>query len=138
MTVTPHELLAQMASTFRHEIGPAVDEPFAKTQAFMAAVILSKLAGQLQAAEADAQAAGDERRAVVAALRARLGSACPARLGDALTDLGHDGSDAAWSRLVGSLYAERDGLGADEFDALLGVVRSALRARLDRALAYAS
>ena len=37
-----------MATTLRQEIGPAVDEPFAKTQAFMASVILTKLAGQLR------------------------------------------------------------------------------------------
>ena len=37
-----------MAATLRGEIGPAVDEPFAKTQAFMASVVLAKLAGQLR------------------------------------------------------------------------------------------
>jgi len=43
MSVTPDELLDRIATTLREQIGPTVGEPFAKTQAFMAAVILAKL-----------------------------------------------------------------------------------------------
>ena len=70
--MTPHEVLARMAATLRSEIGPAVEEPFARTQAFMAAVVLAKLAGQLAAAEADARADDRERDALVADLAPRL------------------------------------------------------------------
>ena len=42
-----------MAEALRREVGPAVVDPFAKTQAFMAAVILQKLAGQLRTPAVD-------------------------------------------------------------------------------------
>jgi hypothetical protein len=140
MTVAPHELLGRMAGTLRGEIGPAVGESFAKTQAFMAAVILTKLAGQLAAAEADARAAADDHRAVVATFSGVLDGVGdgPADLTDAARAFAEDSSDASWNRLVRAVYAGRDELGAQRFDALLGCIRGALRARLDRALAYAS
>ena len=40
------ELLARLAATFRRDVGPQVTDPFAKTQAFMAAVVLEKLSAQ--------------------------------------------------------------------------------------------
>jgi hypothetical protein len=63
------ELLERVARTLREQVGPAVEEPFAKTQAFMAAVILDKLAGQLRHRDADEQAADAGRHALVATLR---------------------------------------------------------------------
>ena len=136
MTATPPEVLRRMAATMREQIAPAVEEPFARTQAFMAAVVLSKLAGQLAAAESDARADDRERDALVTALATRL-SAPPAELGAALDELRDDGSDPAWNRLVLAIYAGRDALG-DRFDEVLATVRVALRSRLDRALVYAS
>src|SRR5436190_22040699 len=136
MTATAPEVLRRMATTMREQIAPAVDEPFARTQAFMAAVVLSKLAGQLAAAESDAGVDGRDRDALVTALAARLPSP-PAELAAALDELRDDGSDPAWNRLVLAIYAARDALG-DGFDDVLATVRIALRSRLDRALAYAS
>jgi hypothetical protein len=133
MTASPPELLRRMAATLRTTIGPAVEDPLAKTQAFMAAVVLGKLAGQLEAAEADAQAADAEWVALVAALDGRL----PAGPNEALDALRTDGSDVAWSGLVTALYGSRAELG-DDFDPVLRTVRAALRKRLDRALVYAS
>ena len=126
-----------MAATLRHEIGPAVDEPFAKTQAFMASVVLTKLAGQLAAADADARAAAAERGALVAELDASLAEG-PVGVRDALDRLRGADDDAVWNGLVIALYAARDELGGPRFDAALGKVRAALRARLDRALVYAA
>ena len=136
MTATAPEVLRRMAATMREQIAPAVDEPFARTQAFMAAVVLSKLAGQLAAAETDAHADVQERDDLVTELAARLPSP-PTALGTALDELRDDGSEAAWNRLVLAVYAVRDALG-DHFDEVLATVRVALRSRLDRALAYAS
>jgi len=138
MTVTPHEVLGRVAATLRREVGPAVGEPFAKTQAFMASVILAKLAGQLRAAESDARLAAEERQRVTDELDRRLGAPAPAGVAAAVAGLRRDGAEADWNRLVGALYAARDELGAARFDELLGVVRAALRARLDRALSYSS
>jgi hypothetical protein len=129
---SPPDLLRRTAVTLRERIGPAVDEPFARTQAFMAAVVLEKLAGQLAAATADAAAADGERLALVDALDGRC-----AGLDATLDALRVDGSDRAWSGLVRATYAHRDELGGG-FDDVLTTVRSALRARLDRALAYSA
>jgi hypothetical protein len=138
MPVTPHELLGRLGATLRNDIGPAVGDPFARTQAFMASVILAKLAGQLATATADAQAAVDDHRTVVASLDGLLQHDCPADLAGAAAAFAGDGGDASWSRLVVALYAARDELGVARFDELLQIVRGALRARLDRALAYSS
>ena len=76
------------------------------------------------------------REALVTDLAVRLPSR-PGALGAAVDGLRDDGSDPAWNRVVLALYADRDELG-DRFDEVLAAVRLALRARLDRALAYAS
>lgn len=99
MTASPPELLRRMAVTLRTTIGPAVEDPLAKTQAFMAGVVLAKLAGQLDATAAEAQEAEDERSALVAALEGRL----PPGPGATLDALRADGSDGAWSRRVAAL-----------------------------------
>lgn len=43
----PSELLARVAETVRNDIAPAVDEEYARTQAFMASVILQRLSRQV-------------------------------------------------------------------------------------------
>ena len=130
--MTPPDLLRRVAITLRERIGPAVDEPYARTQAFMAAVVLEKLAGQLAASAVGAAVADAERLALVGSLHSRC-----AALDAALDALRTDGSDQGWSALVTAVYSARDELGAD-FDPVLGEIRRALRGRLDRALAYSS
>ncbi len=130
--MTAPDLLRRIAIALRERIGPAVDEPFARTQAFMAAVVLEKLAGQLAVATADAAAADAERLALVEALHGRCAALAPA-----LDALRADGSDRSWSELVVAVHGARDELGAD-VDSVLGEVQRALRSRLDRALAYSS
>ena len=132
---TPDRILDAVAFTLRQQIGPQVGDPFAKTQAFMAAVVLEKLAGQLRAERTTHEAADAERRDLLAELR----TLCPrpsAGLDRAMKTLTNDGDDACWSELVRALYEERDRLGTS-FDPALTRVRLTLRARLDRVLAYA-
>ena len=138
MPVPPADLLDRIAATLRTQIGPVVEEPFAKTQAFMAAVILAKLAGQLRGAEADASAADEERRALIAESLDDLAGTSTTHVAHALATLGHDGSDAVWSLFVEAIYQDRDELGPDRFGRMLGRTRVALRARLDRMLVYAA
>jgi hypothetical protein len=95
--------------------------------------VLAKLAGQLEAAAADATVADAERAALVVELDGRL----PDEAQAALDALRADGSDRAWSDLVAAVHAARDELDA-EFEPVLATVRATLRARLDRALVYAS
>ncbi len=138
MPLSPADLLDQMAATLRTQIGPAVEEPFAKTQAFMVAVILGKLAGQLRGAESDASAADAERQALIAESLDEFAGTSTTHVADALATLAHDGSDTVWSRLVEAIYIDRDELGPDRFGRMLGRVRVAMRARLDRMLVYAA
>ena len=46
------DLLTRIAATMRADVGPAVDDEYAKTQAFMAAVVLQKVARELVTADA--------------------------------------------------------------------------------------
>ncbi len=57
---------------------------------------------------------------------------------DALGALSADAGDAAWSRLVQAVHDERERLGMAWFDEVIGLVRAAVRARLDRSLAYSA
>ena len=134
----PEELLERMARTLRSDIAPAIADPYPKTQAFMASVILEKLARQLRLADAHARADREDQAALVDDLARLVGSATPPRLADALKKQAADEGAAALGQLVEALYAERDELGPQRFDELLGRVRRTLRARLDRQLEYAS
>jgi len=132
------DLLARMAGVLRQDIGPAVTETFPKTQAFMAAVILDKVAAGLRHAAAHAAADAADRQRLAADLDAMLSAADPAPLHDAASGLTGADGDGALGRLVTALYTHRSELGEDRFDALLQRVRRTLRARLDRQLEVAS
>jgi hypothetical protein len=132
------ELLAHIADALRTSIGPAVAEPFAKTQAFMAAVILEKLAAELRSTADAATAAADNARSVIETLAADDIPAAAANVRCALDELRADASDARWSELVHALYRDRSMLGEEGFGRALAHVRIALRARLDRMLVYAA
>jgi hypothetical protein len=127
-----------MSGTFRRDIGPAVGDPFAKTQAFMASVILEKLARQLGSAEARADADRADALELVADLRRRLASSSiPGGL-EAALDRVERGEPSELGGLVQALYAARSQLGEAGFDELLARTRRTLRAQLDRQLEYAA
>jgi len=136
--MTPDELLERLADELRATVGPAVDEPFARTQAFMAAVILDRLGRQLRSAEAHAAADRADHAALVADLRSRLGQAPPARTAAAVAAAGEPDAGAALCEVVAALWADRGELGEERFDDLLSSARRALRARLDRELEYSA
>ncbi|MGE0729681.1 MAG: hypothetical protein AB7O92_01005 [Acidimicrobiia bacterium] len=152
------ELLSRIAGVLRHDVGPQVQQDFAKTQAFMAGVILDKVAGQLRHAVAHHRADRADAGALAAELQASLQPGDPASLRGSVealhraassdTDPADNPADEPADNLAGDpvggalhvlvteLYAARAALGAERFDALLGRTRTALRARLDRQLAY--
>jgi len=136
MSMGDDELLARMAATLRRDIGPAIGDAFPKTQAFMAAVILDKLAGEVRSAVDDERAAAADHDALVADLRGALSSDSPAGLAAAVDRFAGDRSEPAWSALVRAVYDARHELGDARFADLIGRIRVALRGRLDRALAY--
>jgi hypothetical protein len=139
--IEPEQLLERLSTTLRRQIGPAVTEPFPRTQAFMASVILEKLARQLRTAAGDAEADRADRRVLTEDLRALAGPTPPPRLARALADAAESSdasAGAALAAIVDALYAERDQLGPERFEQLLARVRRTLRARLDRQVAYAA
>ena len=135
--MAPDELLEQIAAILRHEIGPTVADPFAKTQAFMASVILEKLARQLRLTDDHGRADRDERATLVDDMERLVGTAPGSGVRAALTGA-RTGGQGEMCRLVEALYAGRDELGTERFDALLGRIRLTLRASIDRQLEYSS
>jgi hypothetical protein len=132
------ELLTRMAATLRKQIGPAVEEPFAKTQAFMASVVLEKVAKQVHHAAAHDTANAEDRIQLAADLNALVSSAgSPHEPVRSAIEAAGEG-DEALAPLVQALYDHEHDLGSDLFNSLLGRTRTTLRARLDRQLEVAA
>lgn len=137
MTLPPEELLERLATTLRQDIGPAVTGAYPRTQAFMAAVVAEKLARQLAVAPAHERADAADLVQLYANLDARLRAAStPPALRALVREGVTDSSVANVCRLIDALYAHRAELGPT-FDTALGLVRTALRARVDRQMEYA-
>ena len=146
------DLLARMARLLKREIGPAVEADYPKTQAFLGAVVLEKMSAELRLADAHAQAGASDRVALVADLDSDLDSDLDADLDGnladapdsvreafaALAEKGADGGDAALCAFIEALYGDRDALGRERFDRLLGRVRQDLRRGIDRRMEIAA
>ena len=138
MRMNEADLLTRIADTLRRDIGPAVTDEFAKTQAFMAAVVLQKLAAQLAHTDEHAHAHRADMDALIADLETtRAASELPQTSELAITTLARQRNKAALSDLVAALYADRACIGEDLFAQLLQRVRRALRADINRQMVYA-
>lgn len=136
--MTEGELLERIATTLRQDIGPAVADEFPKTQAFMASVVLQKLGRQLDLAARHREASAADILALRGDLEAMLSTApAPVMVVDAVRALEGGHSAQRLCTLVGGLYESREALGAARADAMLGRVRQALRADIDRRMEYA-
>ena len=136
--MSPDQLLERIAGLLRREIGPAVEQDYPRTQAFMAAVVLQKLGRQLALAEAHRAADSADMAALIADLDAALAvAAVPPEVAAAVAALARDRTTTALCALIEALYAHRTALGAARFEALLGRVRRTLRADIDRRLEFA-
>ena len=138
VVVAPGELLARMSITMRAQIAPATAEQV-RSQAYMAAVVLKKLARQLELAtdhrrseELDRESLHEDLQTMLVALEA------PEALTVAVAAIGVVGGHASLSPVIAQLYAHREALGDQDFTRLLGRVRVALRADLDRRMEFAS
>jgi hypothetical protein len=133
------ELLARMAVTLRQEIGPAVPDAYARTQAFMAAVVLEKLSRQLSTAVDDDEAGRHDLQVLAADLASQLSEGPrPTALATAVAELSGPEGRTALSAFIEALYASADELGAERFAALRDRIRQTLRADLDRQIRYAA
>lgn len=137
--MTPSELLGRLAKTLKEEVGPAVEADYPRTQAFLTAVVLQKLARQLQLAEDQTSAERCDRDVLERDLRRLLDEIdAPPPLHSAFLTLSEEGSNASLCRFIETLYASRAKLGVEGFEVLLTRVRATLRARLDRQMEVAS
>lgn len=123
-------MLEEVIAALRNVVAPAVSDPYPKTQAYIAAVILEFVSRSLE--ERSDVAAGKE-----AALNALFDD-----LGEFLRGVGLDGEDgtrgeARLARLIERLYAERERMGEDAFEAANRRVRRTLRELLDQDLKIA-
>ncbi|MSQ47976.1 MAG: hypothetical protein EXR78_06245 [Deltaproteobacteria bacterium] len=128
--IAAHRLLEEVIASLRNVIAPAIADPYPKSQAYMAAVILEFVARQVEERHDI-----DEEKT------------------HALTDLFHDvnsllsgkapavantsDQEARLSRLIEWLYAEKERLGPETFTAANQRVRAALRQLLDQELKIA-
>lgn len=139
--LSPDELLERIARTLKKDIGPAVEAAYPKTQAFMAAVVLQKLAGQLRLDDDHAAASRRDLQDLAIELAGELDTAAqatPPCLRAAVNTMHQDLDTASVSRLIETLYATRSELGEERFASLIGRVRTRLRARVDREMTYAA
>jgi hypothetical protein len=137
--VTPAaELLARMSVTMKSTIAPSTTGT-AKPQAYMAAVVLEKIAKQLELAPAHAAQRAADAAALVADLDSlTTGSSLPSGTREALSAVSADCGAENLCAVVRALYADRSALGEELFASMLGRVRVALRADIDRRMEFSA
>jgi hypothetical protein len=137
--MSPDELLMRIAQTLKKEVGPAIESEYPRTQAFLAAAVLEKLARQLRLAPGHAIEDERDMSMLVASLNElALHLAPPEAVRSAIATFTARRDGAALSGVITALYAHRAQLGPQAFGQLLGRVRRSLRASIDRKTAYAS
>ncbi|WP_420626690.1 hypothetical protein [Candidatus Poriferisodalis sp.] len=130
-----HELLSRLADTVHSDIAPAVSDEYARTQAFMAAVILQRLAKQARlgsehgAAESgDVAALSDELDTLLAGADATTD--VPSEIRDAVARMRTQVSIAAASDVIDAVY--QWGPERPEAASALAAIRQMLRRDIDR------
>jgi len=138
--IAAHRLLEEVIASLRNVIAPAIAEPYPKSQAYMAAVILEFVSRQVE-----------ERRDIdeekthtlnglfhdVTSLLAGKAPAVANTLDASIPDASIPDQEARLGRLIEWLYAEKDRLGPETFAAANQRVRAALRQLLDQELKVA-
>jgi hypothetical protein len=125
-----HRFLDEIIASLRTVIAPAIADPYAKAQAYMAAVILEFVARQVEERS-------DLERAKARALD-QLFADLPGLVGGSTLPPEDDaGAEARLCRVIDWLYAERARLGPDIFTAANMRVRRTLRELLDEDLKVA-
>ena len=136
MTIDPAKLLERLSGTLRNEVGPAVDDEYTKTQAFMASVIIGKVARQLALAPEH----GAAERADVEALHQQLAGPLTEAPPDVVSAAGaaaEAGTVAALGPLIDALYRWRPDDGGGEGGEALDLIRGVLRRDIDRRMEIA-
>lgn len=128
--LTAHQLLNEIITSLRTVIGPAIPDPYPKAQAFMAAVVLEFISRQVE-----------ERHDIAAEkdniLTGLFGDLATVLSGKSLPKAEDTNQEARLCRLIEWLYAEKDRLGPETFNAANQRIRTALREILDQELKVA-
>ncbi len=134
MTLTTGALLGRLAETLRTEIGPAIDDEYTRTQAFMAAVILERIGRQVDLAAGHAGAEADDLARLFDDLRGSLGSASDEVVA-AVDDAEAIGGVDALSGVIEAIY--RWGIDEPTAAEMLDRIRTVLRRDIDRRMEVA-
>ena len=122
--------LAEVIGSLRNVIAPAIADPYPKTQAYMAAVILEFVSRQVEERS-------DLAMAKEQALNSLFEDLAELLRGKALVERHGEEQEARLCQVIEQLYAERDRLGEEVFTAANRRVRQALRQLLDQDLKVA-
>lgn len=134
MTLSTGELLARLAETLRADIGPAIDDEYTRTQAFMAAVILERIGRQVDLSPAHAAAEADDLARLSDDLRDLLESA-PDDVVAAVAAAESAGRLDALTEVIEAIY--RWGPDQPAAAAMLDRIRTVLRRDIDRRMEVA-
>lgn len=142
MSFEIHEVLERLAAQMRHEIAPAVGDEYLRTQAYMAAVILQRLARDAALGERHRDAEAAEFAGLAASLDEIVGNdqasssrATPTDVRTALERLRGDTGVMSLGPLVEALY--HWGPDRPAAAAALDAIRSVLRRDIDRRMEIA-
>ena len=123
------QLLHEIVSSLRNVIAPAIAEPYPKSQAYMAAVILEFVSRQVEERSDIAEAKHEALAAMFRDLSRLAGAGRLLGSGPA--------TEAELSQLIERLYAQRAQIGEEAFTAANRLVRQTLRQLLDQDLKVA-
>jgi hypothetical protein len=124
-----HHLLKEVIASLRNVIAPAVADPYPKSQAYMAAVILEFIARQVEERSDSSKEKEHVLNDLFSDLRLLITDKVPASK--------DPDQEARLCRLIEWLYTEKDRLGPEAFTAANQKVRTALRQLLDQDLKIA-
>jgi hypothetical protein len=124
-----HHLLKEVIASLRTVIAPAVADPYPKSQAYMAAVILEFIARQVEERSGSSKEKEHVLDDLFSDLRLLITDNVPASK--------DPDQEARLCRLIEWLYTEKDRLGPEAFTAANQKVRTALRQLLDQELKIA-
>lgn len=128
--IAAHELLKEVIASLRNVIAPAIADPYPKSQAYMAAVILEFVSRQVE----ERHDIDDEKTHALNNLFHDLTSLLAGK--DPAVANTPD-PEARLCRFIEWLYAEKERLGPETFTAANQRVRVALRQLLDQELKIA-
>ena len=127
--IAAKQLIAEVVSSLRNVIAPAISEPFQKSQAYMAAVVLEFVARQV---DERSDIATEKQTALHALFQDLMRSPGGKSIAGADAE-----TEAALCGLIERLYQNRQMMGEEAFLAANRRVRQALRQLLDQELKVA-